>query len=478
MSATSFFETFQNYIGECYAKLKWHELNSTSINSGVYWIKLAKNFIRGGFEGDVGIIPSDPTGSTEDTSGKITIISGDYTVSIATTTFVMHGVVGTLDRQSSFSIGSESAEDIDLSGVDDIGDDLRFTAVLGVENVTQAASSSGAPSPTPTFNYSVKKSRLSAGAFEVRSFLDKNKALESVENYYKDSFIPLYLLEVRKTDGVSILDRIAPTAFLEPLSDDELISDLFSGINSTEDRLLSFNYSTFFREALSGFETQLRNETGKDIYNYTSDLERDATQFNKVSENFRKLYYDIYGKNIPKLVAINIGGSSGAEVNPYYSNSSVSIGVIPDKSIPTNDYGTVVVYPMSNTGYRVKNTLNYPEQGGTNYFIDFYEDISGFSGGGKIAVVEQGRVIAVFDYSTIPNNNRRLQIDSKKFPTSGDIFIPANCMIYNCPSVQLSIPTGSASLSVHTVTGNYSGFAWIEATRVSAAGEKYKALIF
>ena len=50
MSAISFFETFQNYIGECYAKLKWHELNSTSISSGVYWIKLAKNFIRGGFE--------------------------------------------------------------------------------------------------------------------------------------------------------------------------------------------------------------------------------------------------------------------------------------------------------------------------------------------------------------------------------------------------------------------------------------------
>ena len=478
MSAISFFETFQNYIGECYAKLKWHELNSTSISSGVYWIKLAKNFIRGGFEGDVGIIPSDPTGYTEDKSGEVTILQNSYNVNIATTTFVMHGVAGALNSVSPFNIGSQSGEGIDLSEVlDDFDGDLRFIAVLGVENVTQAASSSGAPSPTPTFNYSVKKGRLRLAVPNAASILDKNKALESVQSYYKDSFVPLYLLEVR-TNNVSILDRIAPTAFLEPLSDDELISDLFQGINSTEDRLLSFNYSIFFRESLSGFEIQLRNETGKDIYNYAGDLERNASQFNTVSENFRKLYYDIYGKNLPKLVAINIGGSSGVGVNPYYSNSNVSIGITPDKSIPTNDYGTVVVYPISNTGYRIKNTLNYPQQGGTNYFIDFYEDISGFSGAGKIAVVEQERVIAVFDYSPVAGNNRRIKIDDKKFPTSGGIFIPANCMIYNCPSVQLTIPTGAPSLSVYTVTGNYSGFAWVDATRVSSAGEKYKALIF
>lgn len=273
----------ETLYGQAYNKLRTAlGDNIDTPNSVKQYVNDAKNAIRGGIDREFGV---------KTAADLITGVSG---TNVAVAPGVCYFGGSAVNITATF-VATISAND---RGNVALGADQGYSFVVGLQDV--------GTSNTPTT--AVYKSYNAP--FALADIANFNTLY--VPYPTSSDFIPMYR-GVKQTDTtVTALEDMRPIVYTDPPNDDDYIRYAFTGLNTSEDSLLSKSFVSDFRSGLGGIVGAVENTQSLNFKNYWKSQDYQFT------DNFRKLYYDTYSINLyTKLVSVS---PAAGGISASYSN--------------------------------------------------------------------------------------------------------------------------------------------------------------
>jgi len=256
----------------------------TNPGSTLALVAKAKNIVRGGQEGLYGVVPCNPM-NPNDASGVATCFyDANFYGWMPTTSVVINGKTQTV-AAATLNLGPTAIDGMSVATIVSANNaPWHYTALVTVTDTSRLGGSSA--------TYNIVKSYAWSGYNVATNNFDYAK------NYAAPSFSPqdnvaVSLIHVTATGMAATPARYLSDMIYEtPPSDDDIIEDIFPGVNSTEGALQSVDIPLEFRTTVNALREYTKMQTGLSFKDYWK------SQGYTFSSSFRKLYASLFSDEL------------------------------------------------------------------------------------------------------------------------------------------------------------------------------------
>lgn len=391
--STPYLQQIETALGDAYAKLSKAKGDASSPDSSVYDINRAKAAIRGGSAIDTGLSPY--TSEEGYTLGYITFpdeyYSQDPVANLPTLNFYIRGKNYTLGK-SRVTLGVYDGQE--WVGANPLGGTFAYSSdntkvikwFISVENKSYLDNSGNIIKKLET---NITPSRV------YQTAIDASPQNSDFSNPIKNSEV--YIGSVAIDGAVyAVKPKMADVIYYPPVTGpDEIILDLFDGLNSATKTQDTVKYENYLKPAVDSLRTHTSRRGGANFKKYWK-----AANYS-FSDNFRELYGKLYNEQL----SINLLAATGGPAptcSAYTANlfSPDKLEIVLDKSAGNVTCGATV-YVVKDIQTTLSAINQHLTHAGHTLAVN---NISNWSSSGHIAIKNEGenyKIWSIADYTKV-----------------------------------------------------------------------------